>query len=72
MQATICDICKENLACQKIKIKLSRNQRWIDASCWSPWQKIDVCEDCGENILKSLNNSTKYLKSPVIQSENRS
>ena len=56
MQTTLCDLCKTKPACSKIKVKISQKGfRTNIGLFWTPWEQIDVCADCGMEILKTMN-----------------
>lgn len=46
MLLELCDICNKKEADKRFKVKKS------DRCCgWNPYEKIAVCEDCGEKLL---------------------
>lgn len=59
MEKRICDICKKNDAGTAFKIQKSHKEdftkgigirfRW--SNMWSPWEELDICDECGEKLL---------------------
>ncbi len=55
----ICDICNEREATRSFKIKRSqigcfvkgRGARFWAPYIWTPWERIDICNECGEKII---------------------
>lgn len=50
MVKELCDICKENDANVKFKIKRARRGMWIGSSFnkeyWKPYETIEICDKC--------------------------
>lgn len=77
MNKILCDICKQNEANKKFKVKMSRRGcyertgyggRWND-SIWKPYKRLDICEKCGEKLLGIASNST--IVHSIIESINK-
>lgn len=56
MQEIICDICKTKTADLRIKAKVSEKMFFQKVPFWLSWEEVDVCEDCGAEILKLIRN----------------
>lgn len=68
MQEIICDICKTAPSCTKIKVKISRKGfRANVGSFWTPWEQIDICENCGKDILKTINYDPNGAPKPALR-----
>ena len=58
MNIKVCDLCKSKEPNKRFKVKMSRKGcyqstghgfRWVDI--WQPYEKIDICGECGERLL---------------------
>ena len=48
----VCDICKHNQPDAKIKYKYRAKKAWC--SWWeNGWDKIELCQDCLDKIIKA-------------------
>lgn len=59
MQEIICDICKTEPACLRIKTKISKKYFFGTIPIWSSWKAIDICENCNI-ILNELNEKSVF------------
>ena len=57
-EVRLCDICGEREASRSFKCKRSQKGRYVShrsgvtwMPIWNPYEKIDICGECGEKIL---------------------
>lgn len=78
----ICDVCNKNKAVRSFKIKASKKGQYIRGQnliswcdfIWTPYEKIDICSECGYKILgltKLMDNGMLHFNNiPKKQKEN--
>lgn len=61
MDRRICDICKAKDASKSFKVKESHVYHGFDGG-WSPYRKIDLCDNCAEKLLNIESQRTRMLR----------
>lgn len=61
MDRQMCDICKTIDATKSYKIKESHVYRGFNKG-WSPYRKIDICDNCTEKLLNIESQKTRMLR----------
>ena len=48
-----CDLCKKEMGSgADVKIKYKAKRKWWAYPCDEGWERIDICADCLEKIIK--------------------
>lgn len=64
----LCDICKENEANKKFKVK-QKKRMFRNGYFWHGWDRIDVCEDCYFKLISLTDKEFANMLNEVINKD---